>query len=122
MEQRRSAGSRHVVSVELTKTDTIAEMQFQSPPAGDRGAAVSSGGSPVSTPTGPGFPRGFKVEVSADGLSWQAVAEGKSTGPGTTITFQPVAAKFVRVTLTASVENGPAWSIQNLRLYGAPRS
>jgi hypothetical protein len=62
------------------------------------------------------------VEVSGDGASWKAVAEGKSTGPSTAITFQPAAARFVRVTLTASVENGPAWSIQNLRLYGAPGS
>lgn len=76
----------------------------------------------MSTPTGPGFPRGFKVEVSVDGLSWQAVAEGKSTGPSTAITVQPVAAKFVRITLTTSVESGPAWSIQNLKLYGVPGS
>ena len=108
--------------VEMTMPERIAEMQFQSPPAGDRGAAVSSGGSPVSTPTGPGFPRGYKVEVSVDGVSWKAVAEGKSTGPVTTITFQPVAAKFVRITLTTSVENGPAWSIQSFKLYGGPGS
>jgi mono/diheme cytochrome c family protein len=106
--------------IELPRSETITEMQFQSPPAGDRGAAVSTGGSPVSTPAGPGFPRGWRVDVSLDGASWKAVAEGKGSEPGTTITFQPIVAKFVRITLTASVENGPAWSIQNLRLYAAP--
>jgi mono/diheme cytochrome c family protein len=106
--------------IEMTKPGTITEMQFQSPPAGDRGAAVSPGGSPVATPAGPGFPRGYRVEGSLDGASWKAVAEGKSTGPSTTITFPPVAAKFVRITLTTSVENGPPWSIQSLKLYGVP--
>ena len=35
----------------------------------------------------------------------------------TTITFQPVSAKFIRITLTTGVENGPAWSMQSVRLY-----
>ena len=76
----------------------------------------------MSTPEGPGFPRGWRVEVSLDGASWKAVAEGRSTGPGTTITFQPVSARVVRITLTTSVENGPPWSIQSLKLYGVPGS
>ena len=76
----------------------------------------------MSTPAGPGFPRGYRVEVSLDGASWKAVAEGKSTGPSTTITMLPVAARFVRISLTTSVETGPPWSIQNLKLYSVPGS
>ena len=57
-----------------------------------------------------------------DGKTWGApVAEGQGSGPTTTIAFRPVRAKFVRITQTATVENGPAWSIQRLRLYQAPR-
>ena len=35
----------------------------------------------------------------------------------TIITFPPVQAKFVRISLTTSAEDAPAWSIQNLRIY-----
>ncbi len=42
--------------------------------------------------------------------------------PGTTvIAFSPVAAKFVRMTQTASMPDAPAWSMRLLRLYEAPR-
>ena len=70
---RRQAGMWF--QVELPKSETITELQFQSPPAGERGAAVAAGGAPINTPTGPGFPRGFRVEISQDGTSWQPVAE-----------------------------------------------
>ena len=76
----------------------------------------------MNTPTGPGFPRGYRVEVSLDGNSWQQVADGIGTGPSTNVTFNPVSAKFVRMTLTTGVENGPPWSIQSLKLYRAPKS
>ena len=38
-------------------------------------------------------------------------------GTSTFITFEPVQAKFVRITQTATVEAAPNWSIQRLRLY-----
>jgi F5/8 type C domain-containing protein len=103
--------------VELPKPETITEVSFQSPPAAERGAAVAAGGAPTNTPTGPGFPRAFRVEVSSDGHTWQRVAEGTGTGPATNVTFNPVSAKFVRITLTTGVESGPPWSIQSLKLY-----
>jgi mono/diheme cytochrome c family protein/glucose/arabinose dehydrogenase len=108
--------------IELPEPEMVAEMQFQSPPAGGLGAAVSPGGSPVSTPAGPGFPRRFQLGVSLDGTSWTTVAEGAATASNTTVAFQPVRAKFVRITLTASVDNGPPWSVQALRLFGVPQS
>jgi mono/diheme cytochrome c family protein len=103
--------------VELPNPERVTELSFQSPPAAERGAAVAAGGAPINTATGPGFPRGFRVEVSLDGNSWQQVADGASTAPVTTVTFNPVSAKFVRITLTAGVENGPPWSIQSLKMY-----
>jgi hypothetical protein len=47
------------------------------------------------------------------------VAEGQGSGSPTIITFKPVQAKFVRVTQTATVENAPPFSIQQLRKYRA---
>jgi hypothetical protein len=106
--------------IELPKPEGVTELQFQSPAPGGRGgagpaAAVTSSGAPVMAP--PGYPRGYKVEASADGTSWRAVAEGTGTGPNTVVTFQPVDAKFVRVSLTTDAQDAPAWSIQNLRIY-----
>ena len=94
---------------------------------------------PCATPAPDyGFPRGYKVEVSSDGAAWTTVAEGHdswhdllaipSSGTGrqgesaatTIIAFKPVQARFVRITQTANAEGAPVWSIQSLRLYGAP--
>jgi len=106
--------------VELPKVESVTEIQFQSPPPGGRAgagnaAAVTASGAPVAGP--PGFPRSYKVEVSTDGSSWTAVSEAKGIGLTTVNTFAPVAAKFVRITLTANADDAPAWSIQSLKIY-----
>jgi mono/diheme cytochrome c family protein len=110
--------------VELPRPETVTEIQFQSPAPGGLGgpgssAALASGGGPIAGP--PGFPRGFKVEVSIDGSTFTPVAEAAGNGPTTIVTFQPVQAKFVRMSLTASAEDAPAWSVQNLRIFALPR-
>jgi hypothetical protein len=107
--------------VAMPKPAIVAELQFQSPPAGERGAAVSSGGAPVSTPAGPGYPRRYKIEASLDGSAWTNVAEGAASGRATTVTIEPVQARFVRITLTADAADGVPWSLQALRLYGPRR-
>lgn len=62
------------------------------------------------------YPRGYKVEVSADGQSWgKPVAQGKGNGALTEILFTPVKAKFIRITQTGSV-NGLFWSIHELEV------
>jgi hypothetical protein len=68
-----------------------------------------------------GFPRGYKVEVSMDGASWQTVAQGNGSGTTTDIMFAPAQAKFVKITQTASPENAPAWSIQAFKLFEAAK-
>ena len=99
----------------------MTEIMFQSPAPGGRagapgtGAAVASGGSPVAG--APGAPRGFVIEVSADSASWTTVAEAAGTGPSTTVTFVPVSTKFVRLRLTTTAADAPAWSLQNFRIY-----
>ena len=63
------------------------------------------------------YPRGYKVEVSADGQAWgKPVAEGKGVGPLTQIEFTPTKAKFIRVTQTGSVK-GNFWSIAELEVF-----
>ncbi len=57
-------------------------------------------------PAGP-YPREYKVEVSTNGTTWTAVAEGQGTPGSTTITFAPTQAKYVRITQTATAENAP---------------
>jgi hypothetical protein len=58
------------------------------------------------------------VEVSPDGTTWSLVAEGEGKGGQTSITFEPVRARFVRLTQTGAVEDAPPWSMQRLVLYG----
>jgi len=79
-------------------------------------AGLGGGGTPVV-----GYPRGYTVEVSADGKTWgKPVAQGKGDGARTTITFAPTRAKFLRITQTETVADAPVWSIRNLRIYEAP--
>jgi mono/diheme cytochrome c family protein len=137
--------------IELPKPTLLTELQFEStagayeitrgrilnadaPPGGVRGGG---GGAPAAPRAAPnyGYPRAYKVEVSADGKTWKTIAEGKDTwhdvhaipssGTGnqgestatTTVSFQPVDAKFVRITQTGTEENAPVWSIQSLQLF-----
>jgi hypothetical protein len=54
-----------------------------------------------------------------NGTTWTPAAEGQGSGSPTIITFKPVPAKFVRLTQTASPDNAPPFTIQQLRLYRA---
>ena len=64
------------------------------------------------------YPRGYQVNVSADGVSWGSpVATGTGTSSITTITFVPQAARFIRVTQTGSV-SGLFWSIHEFNVFG----
>lgn len=92
-------------------------------PAPGRGAAAQGfgGGRGFALPPA-AYPRGYRVEVSADGTSWTPVAQGQGDGGTTVITFKPVTAKFLRITQTATVEHAPAWTIQRLRLYQPPKA
>jgi hypothetical protein len=52
-----------------------------------------------------------------DGTTWTVAAEGKGDGATTSVSFKPVQTKFVRITQTATVQNAPVWSIQQLRIF-----
>jgi hypothetical protein len=113
--------------IELAQPVNIAEVEFDSPaPAPARGggapaagAAGGRGGAAAAAPAGPPYPRGYKVEVSMDGVKWglKPVAEGKGAGTRTSITFAPTRGKFVRITQTDTVENPPNWAMSNLKVY-----
>ena len=101
------------IQIALPAPVMLTEIQFDSPPIG-------GGRGTQPTPT---FPRVYRVEVSTDGTSWSApVAEGQGSGRTTAIAFAPVRASVVRITQTATVENGAMWAIERLRLYQAPVS
>ncbi len=109
--------------IELPRPTTLTELQFDSPAGGGRGrggagrgAAGAPGAAPMPPPA-PTAPRGYKVETSLDGSAWTPIAEGQGSGVTTTIAFAPVQAKYVRITQTATMENPPTWSIQQLRLF-----
>jgi mono/diheme cytochrome c family protein len=111
--------------VELPKPQMVTDVQFQSPTPGGRGgagsaAAVTPSGAPVAGPGG--FPRGFTVEVSTDGSTWTSVAQATGSGPASVVTFAPVQARFVRLTLTTTAEDAPPWSIQTLQIYAVQPS
>jgi mono/diheme cytochrome c family protein len=97
--------------VELPQAVTLAEIQFQS---GGFGGGRAANAPPPPTP----FPRAYRVQVSTDGNTWSApVAEEKGVAGFNVISLKPVRAKFIRFTQTASVENAPPWSMQQLQLY-----
>jgi mono/diheme cytochrome c family protein len=112
--------------VELPQPVVLMEIEFDSPGApagrggggGGRGAAAPGGTAPAPAPLP--YPRGYRVEVSLDGVKWgKPVAEGKGSGVHTAVTFAPVRARFVRITQTDTVDNGPNWAMANVRLYEA---
>jgi mono/diheme cytochrome c family protein len=119
------------LSVELPQPMLITEIQFESATQmqgrGGRGAGGGRGApgaaAPAAAPPPPivTYPRGYSVQVSADGKTWgDPIAQGKGEGARTTITFPATRAKFIRITQTASVPDAPAWSVRNLRVYEAP--
>ena len=73
------------------------------PSVGAAAAAALAGPPPApvpAVPAGPqipaaGFPRGYRVQVSLDGVKWSTppVAEGKGSGARTVISFKPVQAE-----------------------------
>jgi hypothetical protein len=99
------------LQIELPAPVMLSEIQFTSSSLGGRGGAA-----PIWT-----FPLRYQIQVSTDGVTWTApVAEGQGSPGVTAIAFTPVKAKFVRITQTETVENGPPWSMRMLRLYEAP--
>jgi hypothetical protein len=96
------------LQVELPEPARLTEIQFTSSTIGGGRA-----GPAISTHS-----RGYRVQVSDDGVTWSSpVAEGQGSPGVATISFAPVTAKFVRLTQTATVSDAPPWSMRLLRLF-----
>ena len=64
------------------------------------------------------YPRGFRVEVSADGKTWtKAVPSSRGWGALTWVSFKPTRVKSVRITLTTALSEGWTWDIRQLEIY-----
>jgi putative membrane-bound dehydrogenase-like protein len=67
------------------------------------------------------YPRGYKVEISADGQTWgKPIAQGHGTPGATEIYFAPVKAKFIKITQTGT-QQGLFWSIHELQVCEPPK-
>lgn len=61
------------------------------------------------------YPRSYQVDVSLDGINWVRAASGGGRKEHTDISFEPVKARYIRITQTGS--GGNYWSIHELRLF-----
>jgi hypothetical protein len=101
--------------IELPQAATIAELQIDSivQGAGGRGRGGRGGGPPA------GGPVEYSVQVSMDGTTWPPpVAQGPGSTPKTTISFDRVQARYIRINQTGTSQNGQAWGIQQVRVLG----
>jgi hypothetical protein len=114
--------------VKLPQPTTVSEIQFESSAAEVIEGAITPGmpsrsvfgrGAGEAPPIG--YPRGYQVQVSNDGSAWRTVAQGAGTGDNTHIVFEPVQAKFMRLTQTASGADLPPMTILRLRLFAPGR-
>ena len=62
------------------------------------------------------YPRGYTLETSRDGRSWQPSATGSGSGQLTAIDLRPTRARYLRITQTATAPQW--WSVADLRVYG----
>jgi mono/diheme cytochrome c family protein len=83
---------------ELPRTIKLAEIQFRSPP-------ISRGWRPGSPPPIPTYPRGYHLDVSTDGKTWERiVSNGEGSSDYTVIKIAPRNARYFRFMLTKSEE------------------
>lgn len=110
--------------VEFPKVISISELHFKSP-------VVSRGWRKGSPPPIQTAPAGYNLEVSPDGKNWIAVvSNGEGTGQSSIIRFALTEAKFLRMTLTKSLEviHGErrgqpfdfevVWNMREIKVYG----
>ncbi|MCE6995157.1 discoidin domain-containing protein [Saccharothrix sp. S26] len=74
-----------------------------------RRVAIDSGGNLGD------YARGWRLEVSDDGVGWRTAASGAGVGQLTTVDLPRTRARFLRVSTTAAAGNW--WSVADVRLY-----
>ncbi len=84
--------------VELPRAVKVTELQFNSP-------SISRGWWRDAPPPIPTYPRGYHVDVSVDGKTWERViTNGEGTSDNTVMRMTPTIAKHIKITLTKSEE------------------
>ena len=99
--------------VELPETTRISELHFNSPPRW-------RGWSPDAPPPLQTYPRSYRLDASLDGVQWNTLAEGSGSAADVIISFDPVEAKFLKITLRNDVNEGEEipWTMRRLTVYG----
>ena len=113
LDERRAAAGRHVVPGRAARPVMLTEIQFDSP---------AIGGGRAGPPPAATYPRGYQVEVSADGATWSApVAEGRGNRPNDLDCVRARPRQIRPHHQTAPVgQRRRLGSIERLRLYQAP--
>lgn len=85
----------------------------------DMGAASTFNEMVLNSANSPSdYPRGYRVNVSLDGVNWGSpIATGAGSSPITTITFAAQVARYIRITQTGSAP-GNFWSIHEFNVFG----
>ncbi len=69
---------------------------------------------------GKDFPRGYLLEVSTDGSTWQQVSRKDPNWRSVAVTFTPVRARFVRITQTRTPRWAVVWAVSDITIKAAP--
>ncbi|WP_249356571.1 discoidin domain-containing protein [Maribacter sp. ACAM166] len=98
--------------IEFPNPLALTGLQLNSPP-------ISRGwreGSPAPLQT---YARSYEISVSKDGENWNILNKGEGKDQNFKLDFEPVSIKFLKLTLTSSVEaeNDIPWRIKQLKLY-----
>jgi len=64
------------------------------------------------------YPGRYRIDVSSDGRQWQTMFEGRGEPSRSTSTFNPVRARFVRITAISERDRQHWWSIYRLKISG----
>jgi len=85
------------------------------------GAAGTTPDARPATTTLETSPHKYIVQVSTDGKTWSQVAAGEGKRK-TSISFNPVKAKFVKITQTGSSNDESPWKMQGMKFYQAGKT
>ena len=93
----------------------ISELHFNAP-------SKSRGWSPDAPPPIQTYPRSYKLEASLDGKSWKLLSESKPTKADVIISFEPIKARFLRLTQMENVDKIEGlevpWAMRQMKIYG----
>lgn len=112
--------------VEMPTETTLTGIDFESPATRIRGTAPAMGAAGAA-PAQPTFttletsPHKYIVQVSTDGKTWSQVAAGEGKRK-TSISFNPVKAKFVKITQTGTSDDDGPWKMLGMKFYQAGKT